>query len=265
MSPLSQTLLTNLMVIMLAMFALWVVGTFRRDASIVDPFWGAGFVIVGWISWCANDSAGIRSLLLAGLTTIWGLRLSLFLLWRNWGHAEDRRYGAMRERHGQRFWWVSLFTVFWLQGLILWFVSFPLQFAAANQSSQRLGWLDGLGVAIWAIGLVFETVGDWQLARFQADPANAGRVMDRGLWHYTRHPNYFGDFCVWWGLYLIALAGGASWTIVSPILMSILLMKVSGVTLLESTITDRRPDYAAYRARTNAFFPGIRRLVPENI
>lgn len=259
MSPLAQTLLTNLVAIMLAMIALWVVGTLQRDASIVDPFWSAGFVLVSWISWFANESAGIRSLLLAGLTTAWGIRLSLFLLWRNRGHGEDRRYAAMRNHHGPRFWWVSLFTVFLLQGLLLWFVSFPLQFTAVDRSASSLGWLDVLGVAIWGIGLWFEAVGDWQLARFKADRANTGKVMDRGLWHYTRHPNYFGDFCVWWGLYLIAFAGGAGWTFASPLLMSVLLMKVSGVTLLESTIADRRPDYADYKARTNAFFPGFRK------
>jgi steroid 5-alpha reductase family enzyme len=259
MSPLMQTLLMNLLVIMLVMFALWVIGTVRRDASIVDPFWGTGFVIVAWVAWFMNSPASLRVLILASLTTIWGLRLSLFLLWRNWGHGEDRRYAAMRTHHGRRFWWVSLCTVFLLQAAILWFVSLPIQCAAALQSSVSPGWMDAAGVALWSIGMFFETVGDWQLARFKVDPNNAGRVLDQGLWQYTRHPNYFGDFCVWWGIYLIAAAGGAWFTVFSPLLMTILLMSVSGVRLLEGTISDRRPDYVVYAARTNAFFPGLRR------
>lgn len=253
-----QTLLMNLLVIMLVMFALWVIGTVRRDVSIVDPFWGTGFVIVAWVAWFMNSPASLRVLILSSLTTIWGLRLSLFLFWRNWGHGEDRRYAAMRTHPGRRFWWVSLFTVFLLQAAILWFVSLPIQCAAALNSSVPPGWLDVAGITIWGLGLFFEAVADWQLARFKMDPNNAGRVMDHGLWRYTRHPNYFGDFCVWWGLYLIAAAGGASLTILSPLLMSLLLLKVSGVSLLERTIADRRPDYVAYMARTNAFFPGPR-------
>jgi steroid 5-alpha reductase family enzyme len=163
----------------------------------------------------------------------------------------------MRDYHGPRFWWVSLFTVFMLQALILWFVSLPIQVAAAvGNEIQPLGWLDALGVVLWGIGFTFEAVGDWQLARFKADPRNAGKVMARGLWKFTRHPNYFGDCCVWWAIYLIAAAGGAWWTIASPLLMTVLLLRVSGVTLLEKTIVERRPDYADYQARTNAFFPG---------
>lgn len=259
MSPLAQTLLTNLIVIVVVMVALWLVSTVRRDASIVDPFWGAGFVIVAWVAWYMNSPASLRVLILSSLTTVWGLRLSLFLLWRNRRHAEDRRYAAMRAHHGSRFWWVSLCTVFLLQAAILWFVSLPIQCAAALNSSVPPGWLDAAGITIWGFGLFFETVGDWQLARFKMDPSNAGRVMDHGLWRYTRHPNYFGDFCVWWGLYLIAAAGGAWMTVFSPLLISFLLSKVSGVRLLERTIADRRPDYVAYMARTNAFFPGPRR------
>jgi steroid 5-alpha reductase family enzyme len=227
MSPLTQTLLT------------WLVSIARRDASLFDPFWGTGFVVVAWLACVLNRPVEPRAMLLAVLTTLWGLRLSLFLLWRNWGHGEDRRYRAMRDHWGPRFWWVSYVTVFLLQGVILWFG------------------LDIAGLGLWTVGVLFESLGDWQLARFKADPANAGRVMDRGLWRYTRHPNYFGDFCVWWGLYLIAAAGGAWWTVGSPLLMSLFLMRVSGVTLLEQTIVDRRPDYAAYQRRTNAFFPGL--------
>lgn len=256
MTPLLQTLLMNFAVLLVAMLALWLVSLKRRDASIVDPFWGMGFVIVGWTGWSLATGDSPRSLILVLLTTIWGLRLSLFLLRRNLGHGEDHRYAAMRAKYGDRFWFVSLFIVFLLQGVILWFVSLPIQVAMASGRPIPLGWLDALGGMLWALGVFFETVGDWQLARFRGDPANAGRVLDHGLWRYTRHPNYFGDFCVWWGLYLIAAAGGAWWTIASPLAMSILLLRVSGVSLLESTIRDRRPAYAAYQSRTNAFFPG---------
>lgn len=251
-----ETVLINLLVISLTMTLLWIVGTLRRDASIVDPFWGAGFVLVAWTSVSLHAPATARVLLLAGLTTIWGLRLSLYLLWRNARHGEDRRYAAMRARHGHRFWWISLWTVFLLQALILWFVSLPIQVAAVKNLAAPLHLLDLAGLLIWTVGFLFESISDWQLSRFQADPKNSGRVLDRGLWRYTRHPNYFGDFCIWWGLFLIAASGGAAWTVASPLLMSILLLKVSGVSLLERTIVDRRPNYAAYQARTNAFFPG---------
>ena len=257
MTVLLTKLLGTLAVVVMTMIILWLISLWRRDASVVDPFWGTGFVIVAgytlYMTPAAQDAA--RCLLSAGLTTIWGLRLSSYLLWRNLGHGEDRRYKAMRDHHGPRFWWVSLLTVFLLQGVILWIVSMPIQVAMFKASTTPLGWLEFTGVCLWCVGLFFEAVGDWQMARFQADPNNSGQVMDRGLWRLTRHPNYFGDFCIWWGLYLIAAPGGAGWTVLSPLLMSFFLLKVSGVTLLEKTITTRRPDYAAYQARTSAFFP----------
>jgi steroid 5-alpha reductase family enzyme len=256
MHPMIHTLLLSLAAVLGLLFLVWCISIPLRDVSIIDPFWGAGFVLVGWIAWSMNSSDSLRVPILTGLTTIWGSRLALFLLWRNWGHGEDRRYQAMRAHQGNRFWWLSLFTVFWLQGIILWFVALPIQIAATSGRSATFNWIDVTGITLWCIGQFFEAFGDWQLARFKADPANEGRVMDRGLWRYTRHPNYFGDFCIWWGLYLIAASNGAAWTIGSPLLMSLLLMKISGVTLLESTITDRRPEYAEYQARTNAFFPG---------
>jgi steroid 5-alpha reductase family enzyme len=255
MTP-AETLSITLAEILAAMVVLWAVSLVRRDAGIVDPFWGAGFVIVAWTAAALQRTPVSRVLLLDSLVTAWGLRLCLYLLWRNCGHGEDRRYSAMREHHGPRFWRVSLISVFLLQGLLLWFIALPVQVAAVKSVEGKLGWLDAAGVLLWLTGFAFEAVGDWQLARFKSNPGNAGRVLDRGLWRYTRHPNYFGDFCVWWGLYFIAAAGGAAWTIASPVVMSVLLMRVSGVTLLEATIGDRRPGYAAYQRRTNAFFPG---------
>ena len=257
MTVLLTKMLCVLVVVMITMTLMWLISLWRRDASIVDPFWGTGFVIVVGYAFITTPTAQSipRCLLLAALTTIWGLRLSSYLLWRNLGHGEDRRYKAMRDHHGPRFWWVSLLTVFLLQGVILWIVSMPIQVAMFKASSSPLGWYDIVGFSVWCVGLFFEAVGDWQMARFQANPNNAGYVMDRGLWRLTRHPNYFGDFCIWWGLYVVATSGGAGWTVFSPLLMSFFLLKVSGVTLLEKTITTRRPDYAAYQARTSAFFP----------
>ncbi len=253
------TLATNALVLLAFMTGLWVVATRLRDVSIIDCCWGAAFVVVAWVSVTLNRPASARMLLLVVLTTLWGMRLSLYLLLRKRGHAEDRRYQAMREYHGPRFWWVSLFTVFLLQGALVWFVALPLQSAAVIASRAPLGGLDACGALLWLIGFAFESGGDWQLARFQADPANQGRVLDQGFWRFTRHPNYFGDFCVWWGLYAVAAAGGAWGTILSPVVMTVLLLKVSGVALLEESIGRRRPEYAEYVRRTNAFFPGPRR------
>ena len=250
-------LLTSLAMVMALMTCLWLVSLARRDASIVDPFWGVGFIVVASfaiLSWPVSEIVA-RSWWLFSLTSIWGMRLAVYLLWRNWGHAEDRRYRAMRDHHGARFWWVSFFTVFVLQGMILWIVSLPIQVGIAKASTNPLAWLDFTGILLWSVGIFFESVGDLQMAKFLADPSNAGKVMDRGLWGLTRHPNYFGDFCVWWGLYLVATSGGAWWTIFSPMLMSLLLLRVSGVTLLEKNISERRPEYLAYQARTSPFFP----------
>jgi steroid 5-alpha reductase family enzyme len=160
----------------------------------------------------------------------------------------------MREKHGSRFWLVSLGTVFLLQAVLLWFISWPVQCGMIFR--HPLWWLDWLSTGVCLFGITFETIGDWQLARFKGDPANKDRVLHTGLWRYTRHPNYFGEFCIWWGLYGIAIAGGAWWTVLSPVVMTFLLLKVSGVTLLESTIIKRRPEYREYLERTNAFFPG---------
>jgi steroid 5-alpha reductase family enzyme len=160
----------------------------------------------------------------------------------------------MRAESPESFWWVSLFKVFLLQGALMLVISFPV--IAVQTSGSGLFWLDYLAIAVWGAGLVFESVGDYQLARFKARPGSEDKVMDSGLWRYTRHPNYFGDFCVWWGHYLVALAAGAWWTVFSPLVMSFLLMRFSGVGLLEKTITSRRPGYADYVARTNTFFPG---------
>jgi len=239
-----------------AMVTLWLVSLWLRDASIVDLWWGPGFAaIAGWVFWLTGGDHPRRALLL-GLACLWGLRLGTYLLWRNAGHGEDHRYRAMRRRWGARFPWVSLGTVFALQGVLQWIVSLPLQLGQISPGPPALGVLDALGVLVFAVGLFFEVVGDLQLARFKARSDSGGRVMDRGLWRYTRHPNYFGDFLVWWGIFIVTLATPlGALAAPGPALMTVLLLRVSGVAHLERTIGRRRPDYAAYQACTSAFFP----------
>jgi steroid 5-alpha reductase family enzyme len=237
-----------------AMIALWLVSLRLRDSSIVDIFWGLGFVLIAWVTLASTGGAGIRSWLAVGLTTLWGARLAGYLAWRNIGKGEDPRYTAMRRRHGDAWPMRSLFIVFGLQGVLLWVISLPVQAAVRAPAPASLGALDLAGAALTLVGVCFEGVGDLQLALFKKDPGNRGKVMDRGLWRYTRHPNYFGDFLVWWGLYAIAAAAGAWWTAFSPALMSFLLLRVSGVTLLEKSLR-ARPGYDAYVRRTSAFFP----------
>jgi steroid 5-alpha reductase family enzyme len=239
-----------------AMLALWLLSLVRRDVSIVDIWWGPGFALLAGVAFALAGAPGPRGALLVAATTLWGLRLGGYLAWRNHGRGEDPRYARMRRHHGARFAWVSLATVFGLQAALQWFVSLPLQIAQLMPGDAPFGALDAVGLVLFATGLFFETVGDLQLARFRADPANQGRVMDRGLWRYTRHPNYFGDCLVWWGLFAIALATPAGWwTIGSPIVMTVLLLRVSGVALLERSLVRTRPAYRDYIESTSAFFP----------
>lgn len=235
----------------------WLLSIPLRDVSIVDSLWSLMFLLAGVVFALATPATGSRELLLLALLALWAVRLSAYITWRNHGTGEDRRYQAIRKKHEPGFVWKSFFIVFALQALLAWFISLPL--LAAINSSAPLGWLDYAGVALWLVGFVFEAGGDYQLYAFKNNPDNSGKVMDRGFWRFTRHPNYFGDFCVWWGFYLIATAGGGWWSFPAPLLMSILLLKVSGVSLLEKDIGERRPGYREYVERTNAFFPGPRK------
>jgi steroid 5-alpha reductase family enzyme len=239
-----------------ALAALWLVSLARRDASLVDIWWGPGFGALASIAWALAPDASPRGTLLLALVWAWGLRLGVYLAWRNLGKGEDPRYAAMRRRHGDRFGLVSLGTVFGLQGVLQWLVALPVLVAILVPGDRPLGALDAAGAALFAVGLAFETVGDLQLARFRADPANRGRVLDTGLWRWTRHPNYFGDCVVWWGLFAIAASTPQGpFLILSPLLMTFLLLRVSGVALLERSLQRTKPEYADYVARTSAFFP----------
>ena len=237
------------------MVATWILSLPLRNASIVDITWGLGFVVVAWTVRLQGDTNTGRQWLLVALVTIWGLRLAAYLFWRNHGRPEDYRYRAMRKRWGDRFPVVSLVTVFVLQGVLMWIVSLPVQLGQVADEPD-VGVLGAIGVILWGVGLTFESVGDLQLARFKSNPANDGRVLDSGLWRYTRHPNYFGDCCVWWGIALVAAESGTgAWGLVGAIVMTVLLLRVSGVALLERSLKKRKPDYAAYVARTSPFVP----------
>lgn len=256
MESATTTLVTTLVATMAMMLVLWVASLALKNASIVDIFWGAGFALIAIITFTQTNGYPTRKLLITSMAVVWGLRLSIHIGWRNHGKGEDFRYQAMRKRIGERFALVSLFTVFGLQGVLMWVVSLPLQVAQMSREPDRLTWLDFFGVVVWAVGFLFEGIGDLQLTLFRVNPANKGKVMDRGLWAYTRHPNYFGDALLWWGFFLIALATAAGWwTVISPVLMTTLLIKVSGVALLEKTLVKTRPEYRDYVRRTSPFFP----------
>jgi steroid 5-alpha reductase family enzyme len=235
------------------MVGLWLISIRLHDVSVVDPAWGPAFVLVALVA-ALSGVGSVRWLLLV-LTAAWGARLGWYLVRRKLADPEeDRRYAVMRERRGASFVPWSLVAIFGLQGLLVLVVSLPIQVAAERHGSLTAVVIPG--VLVFLIGLLFESVGDEQLRRFKADPASKGQVMDRGLWRYTRHPNYFGDFCVWWGLWLVALsAGGTWWTFVGPVVMSTLLIRVSGKALLERDLAKRRPGYADYIERTSGFFP----------
>ena len=233
--------------------AVWALSLPRRDVSIVDSAWGFLVLVPGLVVAAALPQTGPRAAAVLGLAAAWALRLGLYIAWRHRGQPEDRRYQAIRRRNEPHFQWKSLYLVFGLQALLGWVVAAPLMAAVAGPAPWNL--LDAVGLAVAAAGLVIEAVADAQMARFRADPRHRGRVMDQGLWRWSRHPNYFGECCLWWGLWLVAAAAGAWWTVVSPLLMTVLLLKVSGVPLLEQDLGRHRPGYADYVRRTPAFVP----------
>jgi steroid 5-alpha reductase family enzyme len=243
------------LVILVCMTVLWLISLRLKNSGIVDIFWGTGFVISAWVYFAlAPDGFALRKWLIAILVTIWGLRLSLHILRRNWGKEEDFRYQAWRKEAGSAWWWKSFFRVFLLQGILMWIISAPLLAAQSRPLPSRLTIIDILGVLLWVVGFFFESVGDLQLARFKVNSANKGKVMDQGVWRFTRHPNYFGDSAQWWGYFLVAAAAGGWWTVFSPVLMTLFLLRVSGVALLEKTL-ESRPGYKEYIETTSAFIP----------
>ena len=252
-----QIYLYSLASISLFAFAGWLLSLLRKNVTHVDSMWSLFFVIAAVTT--ATFVLFVypvpeRLILVLACVTIWALRLFIYLTWRNWGPHEDSRYVQIRTNNEPYFWLKSIYIIFGLQAVLAWVISVSLYAAISNVSP--LNFVDYVGLVLFIFGFVWETLADMQLSRFRANPNNKGKVLSTGVWHYSRHPNYFGEACVWWAFYLFALSGGSWWTIISPILMTLLLLKISGVSLLESTIIERRPAYAEYIDKTNAFFPG---------
>ena len=238
-------------------FAGWLLSILRNNVTHVDSMWSLFFVLAAYttaIFVLFVYPAPVRLILVLACVTIWALRLFIYLTQRNWGSHEDARYVLIRNNNQPHFWFKSLYIIFGLQALLAWVISVSLHAAITNITP--LNALDDIGLTLFILGFVWESLADMQLSRFKANPSNKGKVLNTGVWRYSRHPNYFGEACIWWAFYLFALAGGAWWAIISPVLMTLLLLKISGVSLLESTIVERRPAYAEYIRTTNAFFPG---------
>jgi steroid 5-alpha reductase family enzyme len=243
-------------IIMLMMFILWTVSIIIKNVSIVDLFWGPGFLLSGLFYYFKTDGSGPRKIILIILVALWAIRLSGYLTWRNSGKGEDFRYQQFRKDYGEnRYWWISFFQTFLLQGILMWLISAPILGAMYYGHNSQLGIFDFAGILFWITGFFFETVGDYQLARFKSDPSNKGKVLDTGLWRYTRHPNYFGDTAVWWGYGFICLGAGSYLPFLGSLLMTGLIIKVSGVALLEKSLTEKKSEYKEYIERTSAFFP----------
>ena len=243
-------------VIMILMSLLWISSIILKNVSIVDFFWGPGFIISSAFYFFNTEGNELRKVLLLILVSVWGLRLSIYLVFRNWGKGEDFRYQEFRRKYGEkRYWWISFFQVFLLQGILMWLISAPLLGAQLFGKEKDPGILDFIGVAFWLTGFIFETGGDYQLAKFKSNPENKGKLLSRGFWHYTRHPNYFGDSSVWWGYGLICIAAGSYLPALGSILMTLLIIKVSGIALLEKSLVKSRPDYEEYISNTSSFLP----------
>jgi len=232
----------------------FIAAQIRGRNDIADVAWGLGFILVAVVSLVTGDAYSPRGLLVSGLVLVWGLRLALHIHYRNRGRGEDPRYRQWREEWGRWFVLRSFLQVFMLQGALLLLVAVPIVFV--NQApATPLGWLDLLGLAVWLYGFCFEAIGDWQLLMFIRDPANGGKLMTGGLWRYTRHPNYFGEVTLWWGIWLMTLSLPGGWlTVVGPLTITILILKVSGIPMLEKPYEDRA-DFQEYKRRTSAFFP----------
>jgi steroid 5-alpha reductase family enzyme len=246
----------GLLIILVMMAILWIVSVLIKNVSIVDIFWGIGFILAA--AWYHIKSPGLdpRKILVMTLVTIWGLRLSVYLTWRNYGKGEDFRYREFRKKYGEkRYWWISFFQTFLLQGLLLWLISAPLLGAQYYGKNTPLGLFDFIGMIFWITGFAFEAGGDLQLAAFKSKPENKGKILDKGFWRYTRHPNYFGDSSVWWGYGFLSLGAGSYLPALGSVLMTLLIIKISGVALLEKSLKKQKSGYQEYVRKTSAFLP----------
>lgn len=244
-----------LLIILILMTVLWIVSVIVRNVSIVDLFWGLGFVFVAAFFFFKSEGNGIRKIIVLTLTAIWGIRLSVYLTWRNIGKGEDFRYRQFRKNYGKSYWWISFFQTFLLQGVLMWLISAPLLGAQYYGPEKNPGILDFIGILFWLTGFIFEAGGDYQLAVFKADRNNKGKVLNQGFWRYTRHPNYFGDSSVWWGFGIICLSAGSYIPALGSVLMTALIIKISGVALLEKSLKDKKLEYIEYIRKTSAFIP----------
>lgn len=242
------------LIIFVLVTLLWLWSVAIKNVSIVDIFWGMGFVIVNAFYFYHSEEHTIRQMIVCFLVSLWGTRLSAYLAWRNIGKGEDYRYQEFRQRYGpKRYWWFSYFQVFLLQGALIMIVSLPL--LAINSDYSEMNWLDYVAIIVWLIGFVFEAGGDYQLAKFKRNLDNKGKVLNTGFWKYTRHPNYFGDATVWVSYALFCIASGSYWPVIGTIIMVLLILKVSGVVLLEETLKTSKPQYREYMEKTSSFIP----------
>jgi len=250
-----STILTSLLLIVSFVTFVWVLSVLLKDMSIVDIAWGLGFTIVAVFQITRLEDMDIRQFLVMYLIAIWGVRLAVFLAIRNLGKGvEDPRYQAFRADWGAGTWWISYFKVFLLQGVLMLIISGPVH-AVIHSTSYNLGWIEITGAVLWLIGFLIESTADWQLYRFKRNPKNKGLVMDKGLWGWSRHPNYFGETLIWWGIFLVT-CNTTHWylSLLGAALITFLLLKVSGVTMLEARY-DGNDKYADYKRRTSSFIP----------
>lgn len=232
----------------------WALSLLKRNVGIIDSFWSLFFLTALGYWWSGLEAPSSRALLLTGLLILWAVRLSAYLTYRNWGKPEDRRYAAIRQRNQPHYALKSLLYVFCLQVVLAWLVAQPI--LPTLKSSGPLNGLDVAGTLVFLMGFLFETIADFQMLLFKSNPKSEGQVMNQGLWRYSRHPNYFGEAVLWWGIYLIAFAASAPfWVLLSPVFMSFLLLRVSGVPLLEEDLKHRKPDYRDYIGTTSSFWP----------
>lgn len=250
----------NLGLVIVLFSALWVIAQVNRDPSFVDAFWALGIVLIALVSFAGSEGATWRHTLMLALVLVWGGRLGahLFLRWRKDG--ADRRYlkllSDVREKRGWSYARTTLVFIFLPQAVLLWLTALPVQLGQAHAAHTDLGILGALGAALALFGIVYETVADHQLERFRQDPDRQGQVLDTGLWAWSRHPNYFGEVCVWWGLWLMAAeTGWGALALPGPLFVTFTLLRLSGVPMQEADMDSRRPGYAAYKARTQAFVP----------
>lgn len=241
----------------------FIISIFKKRNDIADIAWGIGFVILAWSSFFIGETYSVRSLLVNLLLSIWGFRLAWHIYNRNKGKAEDYRYLAWRKEWGDWFYFRSYLQVYLLQGIFLYLIISPVLFINHN-IGQQLNFLDVLGILVWLTGFSFEVIGDTQLARFISDPNNKGKLLQTGLWKYSRHPNYFGEVTQWWGLWLVACGFAGGWlSIIGPLTITFLILKVSGVPLLEKKMAENSA-FAEYKKRTSAFFPLPPRITRSN-